>query len=135
MSEIWTALLESQVYANVVSDFSTDVKAGYKNLKFTTEEEDLSDPNFPMVYIHLLPMVEVGGDLENTEVNGVNATIEVQVFTNTTKYDANIIANEVLRVLKTMAFSVSQFPFTRKEGTICRSILRVSRVIGSGDII
>lgn len=132
---MWTDLIESQVYANVLADFSSDIRAEYKNLKFTTEEEKLSAPTFPMVYIHLLPMVEVGNDLVNTEVNGVLATFEAQVFVNTTKYDANVIANEVLRVLKTMAFSVEEFPFTHQEGTTCRSILRVSRVIGSGDSI
>lgn len=135
MSEIWTSIIESQIYANIVSEFSETIKAEYPSLKFTTQEEDLSEANLPMVYIHLLPMMEIGNDLENTEVNAVSATFQVDVNINTTKYDANIIANEVMRIFKKMAFSIEQFPFTIQQGTVIRSVLRANRAIGSGDTI
>lgn len=89
----WVFDLETNIFSNVATIAKPKLKKKYKSMNFdtafTTVEKNLDkDPVFPTIYIHEMPGLERGADLEGTSVNAVQETIQVDVITNTKQSDA-----------------------------------------------
>lgn len=72
----WVFDLEINIFSNVATIAKPKLKKKYKSMNFdtafTTVEKNLDkDPVFPTIYIHEMPGLERGADLEGTSVNAV----------------------------------------------------------------
>lgn len=127
--------IESIVFSRIKKEFSDKIKKNYPNLDFTTSDTVSAKPKFPTVYIHMLPSPEIGRDLEGITLNGILATFQIKVSDNVNNKRAREIMNEIVRILKTMRFSINEMPYSEnKEGTYY-SLVRARRTIGSNDIL
>ena len=131
----WTMDLESTIFSIVKAKARSKLMGKYPNINFTSVEKNTKAAEFPYVYIHLLPMVEQGHDLEGSTINAVLATVQVDVKTNVSQSDAKNVVYEVLNVLKEMRFSIIAMPEFTKDGDIYKSVMRGRRMIGSGDTL
>ena len=102
---------------------------------FTTVEKNLDkDPVFPTIYIHEMPGLERGADLEGTSVNAVQETIQVDVITNTKQSDAKGIMAVLADAFKQMRFQITAMPeFKNDSEKKFRSVARFRRIIGAND--
>lgn len=101
---------------------------------FTTVEKNLDkDPVFPTIYIHEMPGLERGADLEGTSVNAVQETIQVDVITNTKQSDAKGIMAILADAFKQMRFQITAMPEFKMTVRKFRSVARFRRIIGAND--
>lgn len=125
---------ENLVFTQIKALFSEKLKEKYINLYFTTSNKVQATPKFPTIYIHELPSVETGNDLENTEINGKIAKFQIEVFDNQSQTRASETMTEVVRIMKGMRFSVNEMPYFDNTDTY-RKVARFRRVIGNGDVL
>lgn len=127
--------IESIVFSRIKKEFSDKLKKKYPNLDFTTSDKVSKKPKFPTVYIHMLPSPEIGQTLDGTTLNGILANFQIKVSDNVNNSRAREVMNEVVRILKTMRFSINEMPYSEnKEGTYY-SLVRARRAIGASDIL
>lgn len=124
--------IENLVFTRIKVQFSEKLKAKYTNLYFTTSDKAQTTPKFPTIYIHELPAVETGNDLENTEINGKLATFQIEVFDNQSQTRATEVMTEVVKIMKSMRFSINEMPHFDNTDTY-RKVVRFRRIIGNGD--
>ena len=127
--------LETQIFSLIKAKFSAKIKEKYKDLNFTTSDKSSTKAKFPTVYIHMLESPEIGETLEGTEINGVNATVQIEVTDNQSQARADEVSKEVLRVMKTMRFKAVGMPFHDNSGDAYRTVSRYRRPVGAGDIL
>lgn len=111
----WVFDLETNIFSNVATIAKPKLKKKYKSMNFdtafTTVEKNLDkDPVFPTIYIHEMPGLERGADLEGTSVNAVQETIQVDVITNTKQSDAKGIMAILADAFKQMRFQITAMP-------------------------
>lgn len=111
----WVFDLEINIFSNVATIAKPKLKKKYKSMNFdtafTTVEKNLDkDPVFPTIYIHEMPGLERGADLEGTSVNAVQETIQVDVITNTKQSDAKGIMAILSDAFKQMRFQITAMP-------------------------
>lgn len=128
--ELWFSELESRLF----TIFKTRMKAQFNNAKFTTNDQQIIERNFPVVYFHELEQVETGNDLDNTSVNAINETIQIQVYAKNADDCRNLSAASVSQ-MKSLRFNVIAMPiYTHTEdGRLFLSSMRFRRVYGGGD--
>ena len=90
---------------------------------------------FPTLFLHELAPVELGQDLTNETVNAILATIEIQVWTNTTEDDCRNIIADALNQMKLLKFNVPEMPLVEVSDRISWGVIRCKRTIGNGDEI
>ena len=135
----WVFDLETNIFSNVVTIAKPKLKKKYKSMNFdtafTTVEKNLDKaPVFPTIYIHEMPGLERGADLEGTSVNAVQETIQVDVITNTTQSDAKGIMAILADAFKQMRFQITAMPeFKNDSEKNFRSVARFRRIIGAND--
>lgn len=135
----WVFDLETNIFSNVVTIAKPKLKKKYKSMNFdtafTTVEKNLDKaPVFPTIYIHEMPGLERGADLEGTSVNAVQETIQVDVITNTKQSDAKGIMAILADAFKQMRFQITAMPeFKNDSEKNFRSVARFRRIIGAND--
>lgn len=135
----WVFDLETNIFSNVATIAKPKLKKKYKSMNFdtafTTVEKNLDkDPVFPTIYIHEMPGLERGADLEGTSVNAVQETIQVDVITNTKQSDAKGIMAILADAFKQMRFQITAMPeFKNDSEKNFRSVARFRRIIGAND--
>ena len=135
----WVFDLEINIFSNVATIAKPKLKKKYKSMNFdtafTTVEKNLDkDPVFPTIYIHEMPGLERGADLEGTSVNAVQETIQVDVITNTKQSDAKGIMAILADAFKQMRFQITAMPeFKNDSEKNFRSVARFRRIIGAND--
>lgn len=128
--------IEEIVYDKIKTTYPASLIAQYPDIKFTTKDRDLINPKFPTVYIHLLDGTkEVGTDLSGDAINGAMVMFETQVIDNDTQYRAKSVHNEVVKIMKSMGFTVSQFPSFDNGDSTYRCFARFKRLVGANDVI
>jgi len=104
----------------------------YPNMSFTTELDDKT-PSFPNVYVHELEPTEIGNDLENTHINALRDTFQIEVSTNASKSDSLKVATACINAMKSLRYSLVSGPTYNKVNNLHRYIIRMRRVIANGD--
>ena len=132
-SENWFSKLEATIFTMVKFRLEKTLKKKFPNLFCTTSSQTDADPVFPTVYIHELPGIEAGSDLENDAVNAVLETLQVEVTTNTGKVDCQTVIAETIKQFKFLRFDIVAFPVFSIEGNVHRGIFRARRLIGASD--
>ena len=127
-----------QIEDNILSYVKTVLNGkGYKPritsiLDKTVVDDDGVPKKFPTVYFHSLQPAEVGNDLENTDINAILTTIEIQVFSNDYN-ECQSLWSLTLDCMKSLRFNVPMLPITSKMGDYFSSVARYRRVVGAGD--
>jgi len=127
--------IETQVFSLIKAKFSTKIKTKYKDINFTTSNKVTTKARFPTIYLHLMESPEIASDLEGTDINGINATFQIEVTDNQTQTRADEVAKEILKIMKSMRFKVVGMPFHDNLEDTYRTISRFRRAIGAGDIL
>ena len=125
----------SQILSKVFTQVSYMLKKKYSGLNCTTKGENLGEAKFPTLYMRELPAVEMGNDLDNTTINLIRCTIEIQVFTKDDETKCKEIMNQAVAEMKRFRFNVTAMPIVETNDTISRGVARFSRVVGSGDTL
>lgn len=129
----WAYDLEDTIRM-VVSDKCLDaLKARYPNTRITDEAESNQKAVFPTIYIHLLPASELGQTLDGKTINGVLATVQVTVTTNTTKADARYVMSVISEAFKNMRFAGTALPEYTDSDRLHKSVARFRRAIGANN--
>ena len=127
-----------QVEDKYRSYFTTRLKKALSDYSFDfpVEQSNATPTKFPSVLFHEVSQVETGNDLDNSGVNAVVETIEVQVLTNGTLAENKDITAVSAVLMKQLRFSMIMAPTCLQEGAnIRRSVARYRRVIGADDSV
>ncbi len=124
-----------QIQNKVFTQIQYMMQKKYPNLKCTTRNENGLPAEFPTLFLHELAPVELGQDLTNETVNAILATIEIQVWTNTTEDDCRSIIADALNQMKLLQFNVPEMPLVEVSDRISWGVIRCKRMIGNGDEI
>lgn len=131
---MWVMDISPKVFSKVKTEGTKNLKSKYPNIFFTTLNKVQTNPKFPTVYVHEVGTTEQGQDLENKEINAVLATFQIDVTDNENQNNANKVMGEVVRIMKTMGFSVVNMPEFQSVEDVYRLTARFRRMIGQGDI-
>lgn len=125
----------SQILSRVFTQVSYQLKKKYSGLNCTTKGENLGEAKFPTLYMRELPAMEMGNDLENTTINAILCTIEIQVFTKNDETKCKEIMNQAVVEMKRFRFNTTAMPIVETRDTVSTGIARFRRVVGSGDTL
>ena len=132
---MWTSDLSSIIFTKIKVQFSISIKKKYPDLYFTNSDKVQKLPKFPTVYIHEMGSAERGNDLENSEINAALSTFQIDVTDNQSQNRANEVMGEVVRIMKSMRFSVVTMPEFQNTDSAYRSVARFRRAIAENDIL
>ena len=132
MKENWFAEIESRVFTQISYMLTERENAPYPDMKCTTVSQN-TVVNFPTMYLHELQPVEAGNDLDNTTVNAVLSTIEIQVWSNESEKHCKDILTAAIVEMKRLRFNVTMFPNVTTDNKIAWGVARFRRMIGAGD--
>ena len=136
VSENWYSEIESTLHTVLLYKLVEREDAPFPKLNCTTSSENESlegVSDFPALYIHLLPPQELGQDLTNETVNALNATLELQVFSNESEGQCRDIMSAAISEMKKLRFNIQMFPDPQTSDKKYFAIARFNRVIGAGD--
>lgn len=136
ISETWFSEIESTIFTLLQYVLVEKADAPYPTLNCTTSSQNESLENvddFPALYVHLLPPIEMGNDLRNEVVAAINATVELQVFSDQSEKECREIMNACILEMKRLHFNINMFPDPQTVDKKYFAIARFNRVIASGD--
>lgn len=136
MNDTWYSEIESNILTHIQYMLTEKMDAPFPELNCTTSSQNENIEGialFPTLYIHLLPPVEMGNDLENVSVNAVRATFDFQVYSNKSEDECMKILTQCISEMKKLHFNVPLFPDPQTNDKKYFAIARFSRVIGNGD--
>ena len=137
VSDTWFSEIESTIFTHLSYRLVERVGAPYPELNCTTSSQSESLENvddFPAIYIHLLPPLEMGNDLTNETVNALNVTMELQVFSDDSEDQCRKIMATAIQEMKLLHFNVNMFPDPQTNDKKYFAIARFSRIVGNGDM-
>ena len=125
----WYADIENRVFTYV----KHYIQNTYPDLDCTTKGYNIAPTQFPAMYLHELPSVEIGQDLDNISVNGVMSTIEIQMFSDISENECKEMMFEAIGLMKSLRYAVTAFPDVTTNNNIAFGVARFRRAIGNGD--
>ena len=133
-------ILQSTVFSRIKNNFPKTIKVNGKTIlikdeNFSTVGSSDTPAVFPFVYIKLLPGVEQGQDTEGDTINAGLFTFQIDVTDNQSQSRATKVMNEVVKIMKSMRFSVIAMPSFDDTKDTHRITARFRRVIGANDIL
>lgn len=133
---MWTRDLPTIIFSCLKYDEEMQkLQKKYPDFTLTTSMVSSTDPTFPTLVLQKLKSPEVGQDLDNTTINGINAGFQIDVIDNLkTRKRVEEIINVAENVMKSMRFNVDEEPDMDTQDEK-RSILRATRIIGSSDTL
>lgn len=136
VDETWYEKIESYILTILKYELVQKLLAPYPKLTCTTSNQEESLDlvgDFPTMYVHMLPPYEVGRDLTNVTVNGINCTFELTVYSDKSEKECRQIITAGIQQMKKLHFNVETFPDPRTSDKKYIAIARLNRVIASGD--
>lgn len=103
------------------------------NLTAEEQEKEKEKRKFPTVYLQKLQGQPRGRTLEDTKVNAILSSFQIEVVTNTNQTDAEIIADVLADIMIDMGFDMVGEPFPDNDYDTYRNISRWQRLIGYND--
>lgn len=132
---MWVSDIPSIVFTRVKAEGNKALQTKYPNIYFTNVDKTLTNPKFPAILIKEIGSVEQGQDIENTTINAVLSTFQIDVADNQSQSNAKAVMSEIVRIMKSMRFSVVTMPEFQNTDSTYRSTARFRRMIGSGDVL
>lgn len=136
ISDTWYSEIESTIFTLLQYVLVEKEGAPYPTLNCTTSSQNESLENvddFPALYVHLLPPLEMGNDLYNEDITALRATLELQVFSDQSENECRQIMNACIKEMKKLHFNISMFPDPQTADKKYFAIARFTRVIAGGD--
>jgi len=137
ISDTWYMEIESTIFTYLQYQLVERVDAPFPGLNCTTSSQNESIENitdFPTLYVHLLPPVELGQSLENTDIAAIRATFDLQVFSNKNEAECRKIITEVIKQMKSLRFNISMLPDPQTANKKYFALTRCTRVVAAGDL-
>lgn len=113
----------------------TSVNKNKANLTKEEQEKEDAKRKFPTVYLQKLQGQPRGRTLEDTKVNAILSSFQVEVVANTNQTDAEIIADVLADIMIDMGFDMVGEPVPDNDFDTYRNISRWQRLIGYNDIL
>ena len=127
--------IETIVYSRVKAILTSKLRSKYSDISFTTNDKITGNAKFPNVYVHSVGSLETGNDFDNSSINGVLETLQIETTDNESQTIAKDVMNEVVKVMKGMRFTVIAMPETQHSNNIYRCVARFRRTIGNDDTL
>lgn len=137
MSNTWVLDVEPNVFA-IVKYGALKELTDFPSTFFTMDSINNSESVFPTVYIHFLQGVEIGQTLEGQDINGMNATVDVQITVSKEQGSsvARRVTDVVMEQFKQLGFSIYSLPeFNGNTNDTKRMVFRARRIIGANDTL
>lgn len=134
---LWIDQIKARVLSRLKHDEEMQkLQKKYPDFTLVTLPVSSTDPTFPTLLLQQLETPEVGQDLDNISVNGINAGFQIDVTDNTRDNRVRVeeIISAAYAVMKSMRFNVRRMPDQDTQDEK-RSTLRATRIIGSGDTL
>lgn len=129
----WVSELESRIFTIVkYSLIENGIMQRYPTLRFVTPDKQYVPSDFPTIWIREIQGIEMGEDLDNTEINAVSENIQVDVISLERQTSINIM-NEVVREFKKLRFNISTMPLSSIDDMKHYRFARFNRTIGMND--
>ena len=132
---MWTSDIALRIYAIIKAEGARQLASRFPNIYFTDTDRAQVDAKFPTVYVHELPGVEIGQDLEGTSINGMRCTFQIDVTDNGSQANVNAVMDVIMGIMKGMMFTVTSMPEFQNTEAVFRKTARFRRVIGAGDTL
>lgn len=144
MSAIWTTDIPTAVFSRVTTDFPESLKKKYKMQKVTAglkttwlnfSQSTVSEakPVFPYITVVNMPGQERGQTLEGNAINAALFTFQVDVYHNDKEEVTKECMDAIVKIFKSMMFSVNVMPSFDSKPQEYRMTARFSRLIGFND--
>lgn len=133
MTDLFT--IESKVYTRLKNNVSETFISKYPTYTVTTSDKRPSKMTYPYVYVHEMTGIERGSTLENDTLAALNVTFQVEVYSDKSQTVTSDTMKEIVRIMKSMRFSVSAFPENLNTDSLYRKVARFERLIGDGDTL
>lgn len=130
---MWTTNILPSIMTRLKVEGNKALKTPYPDINFTDDIKSPTNPKFPTVLAIELPNTEQGNDLSNTTINALLYGMQIEVTDNEKQANVRDVMNEVLKIMKSMRFSVISTPEITYANGVYRSVARFRRMIASGD--
>lgn len=132
----WWAILESRLFTKFENRLKTAIGSKFPKLYCTSSPMTKAASQFPTAYFHMVDWMEAGNDLDNTEVSAILATLQVDVYANTSLTDCQTVVLETINIMKSMRFSIIGMPtYGSASNNVYTGVVRFRRYIGGGEDI
>ena len=134
MDNSWVFDIQDKIYSRLDAVCRAKLSRKYPNISVTMDNNVSTTTKFPNVYLHFLPMMEIGSDLDGKDINAVNLIAQVDVtVTNSQEMSvANEVSQVVVDCMKEMRFSATLPEFVNTSSEY-RTVSRFTRTIGNAD--
>ena len=137
---MWTKIIPSKVFTRLKNEGKKRIENTYdsyekkfKSPNFTDTDRSTSTTKFPTIYLKKMQGKAIGRTLEDTKVNGITSTFQIEVTTNTKQNDSEIIADVLADLMIEMGYEMIGDPVPDNTGDVYRNISRWQRTIGYND--
>ena len=127
--------IQSRVFSRLVNKCPSTLKSKFPQLRFTTNDRLPQNPKFPSVYVHERSAMETAEDLENTTINAVITSFQIEVTDDSSMENATTVMNYVVNEMKVMRFSVITMPEFQNTQSVYRKVAVFRRTIADGDTL
>ena len=131
----WYAIIESTIFTIVQYNLKTRTDAPFPGLNCTTANAKETPSTFPTLYLHELTPLEESQDLENTEINSILHSVEIQVYSNKSEAEVRNIMASAIAEMKKLRYSVTLFPDPITNNKVSKAVARFRRAIAKDDIL
>ena len=134
MDNSWVFDIQDKIYSRLNALCLAKLSGSYPNINVTMDDHSPTKPKFPNVYLHFLPAIEVGEDLDGKDVNAIYLTAQVDVTVTSAQgiSVANKVSQVVVDCMKEMRFSATLPEFVNTDSEY-RTVARFARTIGNAD--
>jgi hypothetical protein len=134
MDNSWVFDIQDKIYSRLDAVCRAKLSRKYPNISVTMDNNVSTTTKFPNVYLHFLPMMEIGNDLDGKDINAVYLTAQVDVtVTNSQEMSvANEVSQVVVNCMKDMRFNATLPEFVNTSSEY-RTVSRFTRTIGNAD--
>lgn len=134
MDNSWVFDIQDKIYSRLDAICRAKLSRKYPDISVTMDNNVSTTAKFPNVYLHFLPMMEIGNDLDGKDINAVNLTAQVDVtVTNSQEMSvANEVSQVVVNCMKDMRFNATLPEFVNTSSEY-RTVSRFTRTIGNAD--
>ena len=128
----WYDLLESKIYNKVAKRIE---KENGSEVFCTTDEVNVSETEFPTVWVHELEGIERGMDLTNQTINALLYNMQIDIYAKT-KAEAKKLMRYSVTAMKSLMFNITAMPIVLQDSPdVFHTVCRFRRMIGGGDKI
>lgn len=137
MYDNWVSEIESDVFTYLEYLLTSKGTSPFPELTCSTSSQNDNVEGvatFPTLYVHVLPPVEEGNDLDNEIIGAARVTVELQVFSNIDEKECRNIMDACIKIMKHLRFNIGLFPDPQKSNKTYFAVARFSRVLAKGEL-